>query len=160
MLDTATEAMVRESFAAQGAMRALQAQIVSISPGEVLLSIDRHDGALQQHGLFHGGIIGALADSAAGYSANSLLMPDHEILTAEYKINFLAPARGQTLFAKGKVVKPGRFLVVVTVDCWTEAGGQKVACALAQMTMFVIKKTALAADAALPSETQPEREKQ
>jgi uncharacterized protein (TIGR00369 family) len=94
MLKAEIETAVRDSFAAQGAMTALHAELVELDSGRCLLKIERHPGALQQHGYFHGGVIGALADSAAGYAANSILMPSHEVVTAEYKINFLSPATG------------------------------------------------------------------
>ena len=140
MLNAETETAVRDSFAAQGAMLALHAGIVEIGHGRCLLKIERHSGALQQHGYFHGGVIGALADSAAGYAANSILMPTHEVVTAEYKINFLSPATGDVLYALGQVVRPGRSLVVVTVEVWTEVNNERTDCALAQMTMFAVAR--------------------
>ncbi len=140
MLNTETESAVRASFAAQGAMTALGAALVELDAGRCLLKIERHPGALQQHGYFHGGVIGALADSAAGYAANSILMPGQEVVTAEYKINFLSPATGEVLYAEGQVVRPGRSLVVVTVEVWTEIKKKRSDCALAQMTMFAIAR--------------------
>jgi uncharacterized protein (TIGR00369 family) len=140
MLKAEIETAVRDSFAAQGAMTALHAELVELDSGRCLLKIERHPGALQQHGYFHGGVIGALADSAAGYAANSILMPSHEVVTAEYKINFLSPATGNVLYAEGRVVRPGRSLVVVTVDVWTALQDKRTDCALAQMTMFAIAR--------------------
>jgi len=145
MLKADTETAVRDSFAAQGAMQALRAEIVEIEHGRCLLKIERHSGALQQHGYFHGGVIGALADSAAGYAANSILMPTQEVVTAEYKINFLSPATGEVLYALGQVVRGGRSLVVVTVEVWTEVNNKRTDCALAQMTMFAVARRAHAA---------------
>ena len=127
-------------------MQALRAEIVELDPGQCLLKIERHPGALQQHGYFHGGVIGALADSAAGYAANSILMPSHEVVTAEYKINFLSPATGHVLYALGKVVRPGRTLVVVSVEVWTAVDNKRTDCALAQMTMFAVARRAHVAE--------------
>jgi uncharacterized protein (TIGR00369 family) len=138
MLSSETIAQLHASFTAQGAMQALQAELKEIEHGRCLLRLRRHPGALQQHGYFHGGIVGALADSAGGYAANSVLMPSHEVLTAEYKINFLAPASGEELFSEGRVVRAGRSLVVVSVASWTMVEGKRADCALAQMTMFAV----------------------
>jgi uncharacterized protein (TIGR00369 family) len=142
VLDPATETLLRKSFAAQGAMRALGAAITSVEHGVCRLELPHHEGALQQHGYFHGGIVGALADSAAGYAANSVLMPSREVLTVEYKINFLSPAKGERLCAEGRVVKSGRTLTVVAVEVWVETNLQRTACALAQMTMIAIESQA------------------
>jgi uncharacterized protein (TIGR00369 family) len=138
MLDESTEKMLRASFEAQGAMRALAVEMARLEHGLCRLELPRHDAALQQHGYFHGGIVGALADSAAGYAANSVLMPSREVLTVEYKINFLAPARGERLFAEGRVVKSGRTLSVATVSVWVENESARTDCAIAQMTMIAI----------------------
>ena len=123
-------------------MRALGAAISSVEQGKCRLEMPRHDGALQQHGYFHGGIVGALADSAAGYAANSMLMPDREVLTVEYKINFLAPAKGERLCAEGRVIKSGRTLTVVAVEVWVESSSIRTDCAVAQMTMIAVPSRA------------------
>lgn len=70
----------------------------------------------QQHGLFHGGVIGAVADSAGGYAAMTLCEPGAEVLSVEYKINFVAPARGTEVLATGRVVRSGRTLIVTRPD--------------------------------------------
>jgi uncharacterized protein (TIGR00369 family) len=138
MIDPAVETMLRSSFAAQGAMQALGARIVALDVGECTLELTAHSGTSQQHGYFHGGVIGALADSAGGYATNTVLMPSHECLTAEYKINFLNPALGSVLKARGKVLRAGRSLVVATVEVTSDHDGKTVVCAVAQMTLFAV----------------------
>ena len=138
MIESHIEVAVRPSFAAQGAMLALGASIVALDAGECTLELKAHGGTSQQHGYFHGGVIGALADSAGGYAANTVLMPAHECLTAEYKINFLNPARGPVLKARGKVLRAGRSLVVATVEVTSDLEGKPVLCAIAQMTLFAV----------------------
>jgi len=144
MLDSHIEQAVRTSFDAQGAMRALGVSITALDAGQCTLSLASGAGTSQQHGYFHGGIIGAVADSAAGYAANSLLMPEFECLTAEYKINFLRPARGDVLVAHGKVVRPGKSLVVATVEVTSTFEGKAELCAIAQMTLFAVAARSLA----------------
>lgn len=101
---------VRDSFARQGAMRAIGAAIARVAAGKVEIALPFGDGVAQQHGFFHGGIVSALLDSACGYAALSLMPADAAVLTVEFKISFLAPARGALLLARGRVVKPGRTL--------------------------------------------------
>lgn len=138
MIDPTLEAGLRASFAAQGAMTALGVRITRVDEGQCTLSLPAATCTSQQHGYFHGGVIGAVADSAGGYAANSILMPALECVTAEYKINFLKPARGPMLHAHGKVVRPGRTLVVATVEVFCEDDGKEVLCAIAQMTLAAV----------------------
>jgi len=107
---------VRDSFARQPAMALVGAALGRVVPGEaeVLLPVRPEVG--QQHGYVHGGVVAMIADSAAGYAAFSLAEPDATVLSVEYKINFLAPARGASLAARGRVAKAGRTLSIVEVD--------------------------------------------
>jgi uncharacterized protein (TIGR00369 family) len=86
---------VRASFAKQGLMTTLGATLESVSPGMVEILVSPNPAILQQHGFIHGGVVSAIADSAAGYAALSLMPADTGVLTAEFKINFLAPAAGE-----------------------------------------------------------------
>lgn len=137
-MDPATAAFVRASFAAQGALAALGAVLTGLKPGWCELALPRSPQALQQHGYFHGGVIGALADSAGGYAGNSLVMPARECLTAEYKINLLSPARGSRLLARGHVIREGRTLIIAGVDVFVDDAGTERHCAVLQMTLAVI----------------------
>jgi uncharacterized protein (TIGR00369 family) len=138
MLDPAIAAAVHASFGRQGAMRAIGARICELDDGWCVIELPLSDQVTQQHGYFHGGIVGALADSAAGYAVNTRLMPARECLTAEYKINMLAPAMGDRLLARGRLVRAGRTLLVATVDVVAQGAGDERHCALAQLTMFAI----------------------
>lgn len=126
------------SLGRQGALCAWNAQIVRLAPGECDIALPMSAAVTQQHGYFHGGVIGALADSAGGYAANTLLMPGRECLTAEYKINILAPGIGDTLIARGKVLKSGKTLVVSGADVFVVKDGVEKLCAIMQQTLFVI----------------------
>jgi uncharacterized protein (TIGR00369 family) len=138
MLDSAVIAAIHTSFAGQGAMSALAARIVELDDGWCVLEMPHGPAATQQHGYFHGGVVGALADSAGGYAANTRLMPARECLTAESKINMLAPAKGSRLIARARVVRGGKTLLVVSADVFAIEGEREQHCALAQLTMFGI----------------------
>jgi uncharacterized protein (TIGR00369 family) len=132
------EARVRESFARQGAMTLIGASIVWLAPGECDLAVDRRGELLQQHGYFHGGIAGTLADSAGGYAAFSLMAAEASVLTVEYKINLVAPADGERLIARGRVVKPGRTLVIARADVYVTRGGREHLCATTLQTLMTM----------------------
>jgi uncharacterized protein (TIGR00369 family) len=96
---------VRSSFAKQGLMTTLGATLGSVSPGMVEIVLRPHPAISQQHGFVHGGAVSAIADSAAGYAALTLMPADTGVLTTEFKINLLAPAAGERIVARGRVVK-------------------------------------------------------
>ena len=129
----------RKSLGDQPAMaEMLGAEMVDVQPGytEITLPIRRH--TLQQGGMVHGGLIGMLADSAAGYAALSLMAPGLDVVTVEYKINFLAPAFGDTLLGRGRVVRPGRTLFVCEADIFALANGKETHVARMGTTMMAI----------------------
>ncbi|WP_425038062.1 PaaI family thioesterase [Primorskyibacter sp. S187A] len=105
---------IEESFARQTLMDTLGARLVSIEDGQVVIEAALQGSTKQQHGFAHAGLTFAIGDSAAGYSAMSLLPEGSDVLTAEIKINLLAPAKGPILRATGHVIKAGRRLVVVS----------------------------------------------
>ena len=110
------ERRVRDSFARQKVMEFLGAEMMAVAPGRCEIRLPYHEGLSQQHGFFHGGIVGTIADSAAGYAGYSLMPPEASVLTVEYKMNLLAPADGDLLIARGEVVKAGRNLVITKAD--------------------------------------------
>jgi len=112
------ENRVRTSFAAQKFMAHLGAELVHLSPGAVDLELKLRPELTQQHGFFHAGATSSVADSAAGYAALSLFAEGYGVLTSEYKINLLNPARQPVLIARGRVVKPGRTLTVAKADVY------------------------------------------
>lgn len=114
--DAAYDARVRASFARQALMTTIGATLVRVAPGEVDIDLPFREDLTQQHGFLHGGIVTAIADSACGYAALSLLPPEAAVLTVEYKVNLLAPARGARLLARGRVLRPGRTLTVCRAD--------------------------------------------
>jgi uncharacterized protein (TIGR00369 family) len=120
-------------------MRTFQASINKLEHGALEISMPYSDAVSQQHGFFHGGAIGALADTACGYAAISMIGEDEAALTAEYKINLLAPADGDRLIAVGSIIKSGRTLIVCQGDVFIEKDGKRKLCAFMLMTMCVVK---------------------
>ncbi|MAX74906.1 MAG: phenylacetic acid degradation protein [Nioella sp.] len=130
---------IKDSFARQGLMQTLGAELAEIAEGRVVITAPITPAASQQHGFAHAGMTFALGDSAAGYSALTLMPEGAEVLTAEMKINLLAPADGVRLIATGEVVKPGRKLVVVRATVETEtADGTRKPVAILQGTMVPV----------------------
>ena len=111
--DPAYEHRTRDSFSRQNAMQTLGATLESVAPGRVTITMAHRDALTQQHGFIHAGMLAAALDSACGYAAFSLMPADAAVLTIEFKINLLAPARGPRFRFEGVVVKPGRTISVV-----------------------------------------------
>jgi uncharacterized protein (TIGR00369 family) len=130
---------VKASVAKQGLMTTLGATLESVSPGMVEILVSPNPAILQQHGFIHGGVVSAIADSAAGYAALSLMPADTGVLTAEFKINFLAPAAGDRLLARGRVVKAGRTLTLAQAEVFAKTRGQEKLIALLTATLMVVK---------------------
>lgn len=116
-------------------MTTIGATLVTVAPGEVVIELPFREDLTQQHGFLHASIVTAIVDSACGYAAYTLMPSDGAVLTAEYKVNFLAPAAGRRFLAYGRVMKPGRTLTVTTGDvvAETDAGPKPVATMLATM---------------------------
>ena len=129
---------VQESFDRQGVMALIGARVSRIAPGECEIQLPYRNDLTQQHGYFHGGIIGTIADSAGGYAAFSLMPEDASVLTVEYKMNLLAPGDGELLIARGRVLKAGRSLVVTQVDAIAIKGGQETLCATLLQTLMTM----------------------
>ena len=116
--DPMFESRVRASFARQQVMHTLGASLTLVAPGVVEIALPFHQDLTQQHGFLHAGIIGTILDSACGYAAFSLMPADKAVLSVEYKINLLAPAKGQNFIAKAQVIKTGRNLTVCTGEAF------------------------------------------
>ena len=129
---------VQQSFARQGVMVLLGASLSRIAPGECEIRLPYRADITQQHGYFHGGIIGTIADSAGGYAAYTLMPHDSSVLTVEYKMNLLAPGDGDLLVARGAVLKPGRSLVVTRVDAVVVKAGKETLCATLLQTLMTM----------------------
>ena len=129
---------VARSFANQGIMRHLGARLRLITAGYCEIELAYSDDVCQQHGFFHGGAIGTIADSAGGYAAFSLMGANDGVLTVEYKLNLMAPADGEMLIARGQVVRPGRTLTVTRAEVAVVKDGKEKPCAAMQQTMMRI----------------------
>jgi uncharacterized protein (TIGR00369 family) len=112
---------IRASFGRQKAMGLIGASLAVVEPGQVEVALPYRDDLTQQKGFIHGGIIGMIADTACGYAAYSLMPADCSLVTVEYKINILAPARA-SLAARGEVVRAGRTLTVTRGEVYSEDG--------------------------------------
>lgn len=132
------DAKVRDSFARQGAMETIGARLVHLEPGHAHIAVDYADAIAQQHGYVHGGVVGMIADTAGGYAGFTMMPPGASVLTVEYKMNLLAPADGQTILAKGRVLKPGRTLVVTQTDVFAHKNGQTRLCATMLQTLMTM----------------------
>lgn len=137
-LDNDALERVRASFSRQGLMRHLGAELTDVGSGTVTIRLPYSDKVTQQHGYFHGGVTGAIADSAGGYAGYSLFPEDSAVLTIEFKINMLAPAQGEYLEAVGKVVRSGRTLTVCQMEVYGVQGEERTLVALGQQTLMAI----------------------
>ena len=134
MTDAATTERVRASFARQGMMATLGAELVSVEPGRVEMAI-RHDERLtQQHGFLHAGAVTSVLDTACGYAAFSVMPPDAAVLTVSFTVNLMAPAAGQRFTITGEVVRAGRTLVVCRGEAFADGSDRPFAVMQATMT--------------------------
>jgi uncharacterized protein (TIGR00369 family) len=133
------EERIRASFDKQGLMATLEATLGQVSPGVVEIELRPHAGISQQHGFVHAGAVSAIADSAAGYAALSLMPAGRGVLTTEYKINLLAPALGDRIVARGRVVKAGRTLTLAQTEVFAESDGEEKLIALLTATLMTVE---------------------
>lgn len=129
---------VRASFDRQSAMHLIQASMPVVERGSTEIHVPHWQGIEQQHGFVHGGVVGMIADSSAGYAAMTMAPANASVLTVEYKINMLAPADGEKLIARGQVVRPGRTLIVTKAEVFAVKDGKETLCALMQQTIMVM----------------------
>jgi uncharacterized protein (TIGR00369 family) len=129
---------VRASFGAQQVMDTIGATLDDVRPGEVWISVPHRGTITQQHGFVHAGIVATILDSACGYAAYSLMPADAGVLTVEYKINLMAPARGEHIVAHGRVVRAGRNLTVCRGEALAVEGDSETAVAVMQATMMTM----------------------
>ena len=129
---------IRRSFAAQSMMATLGAELSALARGAIEITAPVLETSRQQQDFAHAGLTFAIGDSAAGYSALSVMPEDHEVLTTEMKINLLAPGAGERLIARGRVIKPGRRLVIVQSDVYALRDGAETHIALLTGTMVPV----------------------
>lgn len=131
------EASVRRSFGSLALMRTVGARLLSVAPGEVEIDLPFRDDLTQHHGFLAAAVLTAIVDVACGYAAMTLMPAGASVLTIEYKVNFLSPARGERMLARGRVIRPGRTVTVCSGDVLALSGGKekRVATMLATMAM-------------------------
>jgi uncharacterized protein (TIGR00369 family) len=140
VLDPAVERRCRESFARQAFVLHLGGAMDELAPGRAVLRLPFRAGLAQQHGFFHAGALSTLADTAAGYAAFTLMPKGAAVLTVEFKMNLLRPARGAVALARAEVLKPGRTLMAVRADVFcraAEAGAEELAATMLATMMCV-----------------------
>lgn len=129
---------VRASFARQGAMRTIGAELVDVRPGYCAIALPVRPELSQQHGYMHAGMVSAIVDAAGGYAGFSLFPDDAAVLTVEFKVNLLAPAVGERIIAEGFVVKPGKRLAITRGEVHAESHGRRTLVAIMQQTLMVM----------------------
>lgn len=136
------EKKVRESFDRQQFMAHINAKLTEIKPGFCEIQVPYNEALTQQHGYFHAGVIGTIADNTAGYASFSLMEENSSILTAEFKINLLAPANGELLIGRANVIKSGKTLTICRSEVFIVSNGQEKLCAAAQATLIQLMNRA------------------
>jgi uncharacterized protein (TIGR00369 family) len=137
--DPAFQARIQASFSKQGLMTSLGASLVHVAPGAVEIALPASPSVSQQHGFVHAGALAAIADTAAGYAALSLVPAGVGVLTTEFKINLVAPAKGERVIARGRVVKAGRTLTLAQTEVFAESAAGEKLVALLTATLMVIE---------------------
>lgn len=133
------EARVRSSFERQKVMATFGCVLESVTPGAATIRMPFREDLTQQHGFLHAGVVTTVVDSACGYAALSLMPEGAGVLSIEFKVNLLAPARGEAIIARAKVVKAGRTISVVSGDVFALRDGQEHLCTSMVGTMMVVK---------------------
>ncbi|MBI5277609.1 MAG: PaaI family thioesterase [Burkholderiales bacterium] len=131
-------ARVRASFERQEAMRTIGAELTAVEPGRAVIELPWAKPLTQQHGFLHAGMVAAAMDSACGYAAFSLMNADAAVLTIEYKINLMAPAKGERFRMEGQVVKPGRTITVADGRAFAIDGGREKLIATMSATLMAV----------------------
>ena len=129
---------MHSSFGRQGFLHHLGVKMIDLQPGYCEMEVAFGDQLSQQHGYFHGGLVATVADVAGGYAAFSLTESHASMVTAEFKINYLAPARGERLIARGTVIKPGKTLTVAQSEVVCIRDGAETVCAIALATYMAL----------------------
>lgn len=112
---------IRQSFARQSVMQLIDARLERVEPGIVEISLPYRNDLAQQHGYLHAGIVTTIADSASGYAAYSLMPAGSDVLSVEFKVNLLRPAKGARFVARAEVIKAGRTLTVTRADVFAHS---------------------------------------
>jgi uncharacterized protein (TIGR00369 family) len=132
------ESKVRESFTRQGIMTLIGAELSRLAPGQCEIRLPFRADLTQQNGFFHAGVTSTIVDSAGGYAGYTLMPPNTDVLTVEFKLNLLAPADGEFLIAEGHVLKPGKNLVIARGEVYAVKNGKSTHCATMQQTLMTM----------------------
>jgi uncharacterized protein (TIGR00369 family) len=143
-VDPAFESRVRESFARQRLLVTLGATLERVAPGEVDIRLPFRPALSQQHGFLHAGAITSIVDTACGYAALTLMPPGAAVLSVEFKVNLLAPGKGDSFLARGRVLKAGRTISVCTGEVHASGGGAERLVASMTATMMCVRDRGLA----------------
>ena len=130
---------VEQSFARQAIMKLIGARLSLIEPGVIEITLPYRSDLTQQQGFLHAGVVTTIADSACGYAAYSLMPAGSEVLSVEFKVNLLRPARGEFFVARAEVIKVGRTLTVVRADVFAVAGDRELVATM-QGTMIAVRE--------------------
>ena len=123
--DSGYKEKVIESFSRQEVMKTVNASIITIGPGVIELEFPYQSSLTQQHGFIHAGIVSTVLDSACGYAAFSLMPENAAVLTIEFKLNLLSPAKGERFRAIGRVKKPGKNITVTEGELFSYSEGEQ-----------------------------------
>ena len=137
-LNPAFAKQVNDSFARQSLMSLIDARLTNVEPGRVEISLPFRGDLTQQHGYLHAGIITTIADSACGYASYTLMPPDSEVLSVEFKINLLRPAKGDSFVARAEVLRPGKTITAVRADVFAITNDKEILIATMQATMMCL----------------------
>jgi uncharacterized protein (TIGR00369 family) len=132
------EARGRASFAKQTMMTTIGAEILTLRPGYVEIAMPFQPHILQQHGFVHAAALTAIVDTACGFAAMSMMPKGSGVLTTEFKMNLMSPGKGERFVAVGRVIKPGRQLMVTLGECFAEEAGRRKLITLMTATMMVM----------------------
>ena len=138
LLNLKFESRVRDRYEHSRVMKMLGAKLTYIALGEVDIEMPYKEDLCQSHGFIHGGIIGTLLDTACGYASFTLVPDDFDVLTIEYKTNFLAPAIGETLFGRGRVLRQGKSIIVCEAEGVMITNGEEKLVAKMTATIMVV----------------------
>jgi len=133
------ESRLHDSFARHGLMTTMGATLRLVAPGRTEIAVTPSPAITREHGLVPGGAVSALADTAAGYAALSLVPADRDVVATEYKVNFLAPAIGDRIVARASVMKGGSTMALVQVEVFVDDGGRERLVALMTATLMSVE---------------------
>src|SRR5688572_23158850 len=130
---------VTDNFARQKVMGLLGARLLDVREGTVEIELPFRGDLVQQDGFLHAGIVSTIVDSAGGYAAYTLMPDKSSVLTVEYKLNFVAPAKGERFVGRGTVVKAGRTLTICGLEGTAFQGGKGTVCAVGTQTLMCLR---------------------